>query len=399
MTMTDVRPKINDLEDALNAEHFERRPEIHSIVLALLAEQHVFLLGSHGLAKSQLLRRLVGWIHGARFFKLQLNPYHEPETLNGPLDFIALEQTGRRVHLIDGYLPGVEFALLDEFWEAAPGLLKSLNSILNEGEFENGNEVIPVPLVMAMLASNRLPDFSDPGMVATYDRILIRHEVGRPKDRRTLKKILQLELPPQDTPILTFPEIVLAQEAAARVAVSSEVDDAICDLNDMMVENEIYPSPRRLRELRRLIRAEAYLDGCDTCGVEHMRIAEHVLWDHPDQKAVVAAAVRELASPLETEANNLLALINQYDQRISEILEKAKPQRRKAAREIHVKLSQVTADLIGLRGRAGRRYGDLMHHVGDRLYTVLARMLTEIFELDESQVEEAVGSLEQQMAV
>ena len=303
MTMTetaplDIRAKFDQLDAALNAELVERRQEIRSAVLALIGEQHIFFLGPHGIAKSMLARRLAGWIGGARCFPILLHRFMEPDELNGPLDFAELEM-GRRVHLTAGYLPEAEVAFFDEIWEGGPALLKTLMWALNERKFRNGGKETDIPLSMAMCASNRLPELGDPTLAAMYDRVLIRHEVGRVKDKRNLKKMLRLELPSQDEPILTWTEVALAQEEARRVKIGGEVLEAIARLDHDLCKQEIEPSPRRLKDSLSVIRAAAWLDGCETATVDHMRVLQHILWDHPDQKGIVTPMVTKLASPLE----------------------------------------------------------------------------------------------------
>ena len=56
-------------------------------------------------------------------------------------------QKDRYLRKTEGYLPEASIAFVDEIFKANSAILNSLLTIINEREFDNGNQRQPVPLV------------------------------------------------------------------------------------------------------------------------------------------------------------------------------------------------------------------------------------------------------------
>ena len=61
--------KFSKLEDELDGLYMERREQIHGLLLALVAREHVLLLGPPGTAKSAVIGAIIGRIKSARMFE------------------------------------------------------------------------------------------------------------------------------------------------------------------------------------------------------------------------------------------------------------------------------------------------------------------------------------------
>ena len=92
-----------------------RSVEARLLVLALVAGEHLLLLGPPGTAKSALSRRLAEVVRGDYFERL-LTRFTTPEELFGPLSLRALEQDVYR-RVVQGYLPTAEVTFLDEIFK------------------------------------------------------------------------------------------------------------------------------------------------------------------------------------------------------------------------------------------------------------------------------------------
>ena len=93
--------KLLQIEAELRKTYFERDEEVHGSIVALLARQHVLLLGPPGTAKSQLVEDLCARI-GGNYFSWLLTKFSTPEELFGPISLKALEQDKytRIIHIL-----------------------------------------------------------------------------------------------------------------------------------------------------------------------------------------------------------------------------------------------------------------------------------------------------------
>ena len=76
---------------AVAAGLVEREEEARLVVLAMIAQEHVLLLGPPGTGKSAIGRRLA-LLCGGSFFQRLMTRFTTPEEIFGPLSLRALEQ-------------------------------------------------------------------------------------------------------------------------------------------------------------------------------------------------------------------------------------------------------------------------------------------------------------------
>ena len=148
---------LDALRSALRARFVERDRVVDGLLIALLARQHVLLLGPPGTAKSLLARTLCESLEGARFFEWLLTKFSTPEELFGPVSLQALE-AGRYERITDGKIPEAHVAFLDEVFKSNSAILNALLTLMNERMYHEGSAARPVPLQTLVAASNELPD-------------------------------------------------------------------------------------------------------------------------------------------------------------------------------------------------------------------------------------------------
>ena len=112
----------------LAAALIERDDEIDTVLTALVAREHVLLVGQPGSAKSLLLDALLAWT-GGRKFSILLTKFSVPEEVFGPVSILGLKED-RYVRVTTGKLPEADFAFVDEVFKASSAILNTLLKIL-----------------------------------------------------------------------------------------------------------------------------------------------------------------------------------------------------------------------------------------------------------------------------
>src|SRR5579859_6494445 len=119
-----MQKQLQQLRADLIALFPERKDVIDGTLAAILAAEHVLLLGPPGTAKSALVRAIAQAFGGVYFERL-LTKFSTPEELFGPISLKALEQD-RFQRVTVGKLPEAEFAFVDEIFKANSAILNSL---------------------------------------------------------------------------------------------------------------------------------------------------------------------------------------------------------------------------------------------------------------------------------
>ena len=146
---------LREVINRLKSQFVGRDEVIDLIALALVAGEHLFLLGQPGTAKSALIRQFAASVRG-RYFEYMLTRFTEPTEIFGPVDLARLRE-GVVATVTTGMLPEAEFVFLDELFNANSAILNNLLTVLNERIYRRGAEVHRLPVLSLFSASNHLP--------------------------------------------------------------------------------------------------------------------------------------------------------------------------------------------------------------------------------------------------
>lgn len=307
-TIATATAPLRALGDALNGAFLERDREVRALLVALLAGEHVLLLGDPGTGKSALTQAFAEALSGTsgRYFQRLVTKFSVPEELFGPFSLKGLEQD-RYERQVDGYLPTAEIAFLDEVFKANSAILNSLLTILNERAFDNGTQRISCPLKIAIGASNELPNNSEgDALDALYDRFVLRRWVEPIKSRDARRKLLRMKGAPCVQVRITDAELTAARAVVGAVVLTEAAEDALLDLQEALAkECGITMSDRRLRKAEKLVRAYAALQGKLQADPEDLEILADSLWNKPEERAPIEGQIMRVSNPAKAEAAKL----------------------------------------------------------------------------------------------
>jgi MoxR-like ATPase len=288
-----------DVLGGMKATFVGKEEVIDLLGLCLIARENLFLLGPPGSAKSALVTDLGSRLHG-RVFEYLLTRFTEPNELFGPFDIRKLRE-GELITNTEGMLPEASIVFLDELLNANSAILNSLLGVLNERIFRRGRETRKLPLLMAVGASNRLPE--DEALTALFDRFLLRVRVDNvPGDRLgdVLNAGWKLESaaePPE--PVVSIEELRTVVSALPTVDLSGVRKD-LAELVLKIRQTGMPVSDRRAVKLQRLVAASALLMGRRQAAVSDLWVFRYI-WDREEQREFLASLVQSVLDKAKQE--------------------------------------------------------------------------------------------------
>jgi MoxR-like ATPase len=250
-----------------------------------------------------LAEELCRRVEGAEYFQWLLTRFTTPEELFGAVSLRGLEEDDYR-RVTDHKLPTAHVAFLDEVFKGSSSILNTLLAILNERHFHNGREVVEVPLLGLIGATNELPDEDD--LEALYDRFLVRLVVEPIREDFRFLQMLRAEPPGPPGATLSLDALRALQQQVKRVRVGDGVVRLLAEIRGSLAGRGIKPSDRRFRQSLEWLRARATLEGRSDVRAEDVAGLEHVLWHDPAERGEVQAVLHELLHGHEEEARRLL---------------------------------------------------------------------------------------------
>ena len=342
-----VREQFARARRELTEALIEREEEIDLVLTALLAGEHLLLVGPPGCGKSLLLDSVLRWTGGRRF-SLLLTRFTTPEEVFGPVSLTALKED-RYVRVTAGKLPEADFAFLDEVFKGSSAILNTLLKILNEGTFDRGDGVTrAVPLKLCVAASNEWPS-PDTGkeLSALFDRFTLRAAVAPVRSQAGRQRLLWArDHTPRFTAAITLEDVELARTQAASLPWTPEAKEALEVTLTELAKEGVRPGDRRQVKTVGVVRAFAFLNGADAVEREHLEVARHCLWDAPDEQPLKAAQViAKIANPTGLRVSQLLLEAEQ-------VLTAADVRNLADAARAAAKLAEIEKQLAGLSGHA-----------------------------------------------
>jgi MoxR-like ATPase len=127
-----TQQKIQAIISEQQATHYERTELVTAFWHAIIANQHLLMVGPGGTGKSFLTRDTAKRVTGAAYFEVAMDETTTPDQILGPPDIKSMVEDGKTRRVPDGMMPTAHIAFLDEFFNANGPALHSTMPLLNE---------------------------------------------------------------------------------------------------------------------------------------------------------------------------------------------------------------------------------------------------------------------------
>jgi len=340
-----VRDKFSPARRELSSALIEREEEVDLALTALLAGEHVLLVGPPGCGKSLLLDSVLSWTGGTKF-NILLTKFTTVEELMGPVSLAGLKDD-KYVRVTTGKLPEADFGFIDECFKGSSAILNVMLKILNERTFDAGDGVVrTVPLKLCLAASNEWPS-PDTGkeLSALFDRFVLRRAVAPIRSRAGRERLLwTADHAPKLSVRLAPGELAEARRAAAALPWSTAAKEALETILGELAREGVRPGDRRQFKTVNVVRAFAFLCGAERVEPEHLEVAQACLWDDPhEQPQKVAQVIAKVANPTGMRVTQLLL-------EVESVLAATDVRNLAEAAKAAAKLGEIDRQFAGLSG-------------------------------------------------
>lgn len=334
--------KLEEIRCSLNAKFFERENEVEGILVALLARQHMLMIGPSGTAKSALSVELATIVKGTTYFQWLLTRFSTPEEVFGPLSLKDLEE-GVYKRNTAMKMPEAHLVFLDELFKANSAILNSLLTLINERVFYNDGVPSRVPLMSVIGASNEYPEEGE-GLEALFDRFLLRFEMDYIADASNFVSMMKDGGDTGQMPSMHVEELVSLQKLTDKVVIPDEVYETLSTIRRELKDEGIQPSDRRFKQSLRVLQAKALIAQRQIVQMEDLAILKNALWETLDQKEVVSTIVSRHAQ------DDIARSISSIEKEADEIYDNAiRDQSTEAGMEAVKKISVLLTDVQRLK--------------------------------------------------
>lgn len=385
---------IRNILQEQNGEFFERRDALDALWKCLLAAEHSFILGPPGTAKSMMARAITGRIDGARYWEKQLHRQLPVESVFGPVDIKAFEDTGDWHHKVAGTAAEAHLAFLDEIGKSGPTVTDPLLTWLMDRKFHNNNQAMDCPLISAVCASNEQLEF--PAQAALHDRFMLRLEIDYIQEPGNFIALLGTAVQDpnaQPQPRTTIPLEELQRVVSMvipRITIPPGVMDSVLQLRADLRGEDIVASDRRWVKGQRFLQASAFVEGRGAVDDDDLSIYRHILWDVPEQISMVEKKVLALTSPLTRKALEFQTMLEEIEQGINERKGQSVQTRAEYGGEAKYKADNIQKSLNDLIEQANRQGRSTIRLQGieDQVKALKVRIFVECLNVPQAKAEQ-----------
>jgi MoxR-like ATPase len=291
--------EIKEVHEQLCTAFPERGQLITGSLTALLAGEHVLMLGPPGTAKSLFARTLSSATAGDSFFEVLLTKFTAVEEVFGPVSFKGLKED-RFERILDGYAASRSVVFLDEIFKSSSAILNCLLTLMNERVVHNGGKPIATPLEMIFAASNEYPQ--DESLKALFDRFSFKFWVDYIGDKDALKNVIMAGGIGDFKASIGKGAMEVLRSAVSDFEFTRGNVDTLIRIK-AAVENEGFvASDRSWVKARKIVCARAVLAGRDKVASSDWMILSNCLWQEHKDRDRLHGIIGNAADPYGSRA-------------------------------------------------------------------------------------------------
>ena len=385
---TPIRENIENAIVEMASTHKERLHVIKGLWVALVAKQHLLMLGPGGTGKSFLIRDLASRVTGARYFETALDETSDPGQVFGPVDIKAMKEEGKHRRRTDGMLPEADIGFIDEFFNANGPTLHGTMPILNERLFHNNGTPQPTPLWSAFMGTNKLNVDTD--QAATWDRIHQRYIIKYVTERDNIRDMvadsiarrISTHIEPERTTI-ALSDLPAIHDEAMQLAIPDATWETFLNIKDELLHAGVVIGSRRIAEGMAAVLANAWLNGHDEVTPGDLDVLQAVWWVFQAEVETAQKVVLAATNPGEKAALEYLDELEQYraDLRAAEQQDLDDTKKRLIGMEVYKNSKRILAEAEELQTKAtaagastariaelNERTNALMSHIQDMFF-------------------------------
>ncbi|MBI3298397.1 MAG: MoxR family ATPase [Elusimicrobia bacterium] len=233
--VSEVSAMLQKLRDEVANVIVGQREMVDSIILAMIANEHILLEGVPGVAKTATVQAFAT-ATGADYQKIQGTPDKMPADILGAEILQTDQATGRRETKLEKGPIFAQFVLADEINRMMPKTQAALLEAMQNREVSIGRETLPLPKPFLLLATmnpleqegvNVMPE-------AQLDRFMFKVVVPQPNrdERKLINELNRKRQKPKATKSVTLEDLERATAVSERVVLGPQMADYIQDILD-----------------------------------------------------------------------------------------------------------------------------------------------------------------------
>lgn len=273
---------IGDIHSQLCEAFPERNQLISGSLTALLAGEHVLMLGPPGTAKSLFARTVAGATAGKSYFEVLLTKFTAVEEVFGPVSFKGLKED-RFERISEGYAASRKVVFLDEIFKSSSAILNCMLTLMNERVFHNGGKPMPTPLEVIFAASNEYPQ--DESLKALFDRFSFKFWVDYIGDKDALKNVIMAKGIGDFKAKLSSGDLKVLRNAVDGFEFTRANVDVLMKIKTAVEDQGFVASDRTWVKAAKIVSARAVLAGRTSIVNSDWMMLSNVLWqEHKDRE-------------------------------------------------------------------------------------------------------------------
>lgn len=302
-----LAPKVQVISSEVLSRHIQRNDVVHATWLSLVSGRPAFFLGSPGVDKTGTIQAMASRIAGIEFYDVLMPTIVSFEQFMVERTSIIEVPTadgGKAIRTEDelGRAANSHILFADEIWKAEPRLLQTAIDLAKGDGVRHEGRMVKTPLMAFIAASNELPD-PEGNLGAVWSRMTIRVSVSE-LDRAGKTALVKARLnrdrtaSATSTPAqLTLADIETLRQARAHVEIPESMIETVLDIYQELIDENsggfewAWEDDRRFGRVFDIMQAQALLDGRALVGKQDLTVLEWLLWDTPEQIAIVRAKV------------------------------------------------------------------------------------------------------------